>query len=374
MFREKSSRRPPDEKSSRIEFRFFFFVSLLFLSLTLTDTANGQALEEDPESINELELSETPPQPEPPYPGAENGDFAADPSMKTSAQKEISAPQAQLPRPKKIDEDGVYFYDTAPETPTQTARPGIPKADRFADDGSFQYKDTKETPVFSGRPGLERPIQMLASGEFRYHVEATKASKSASFRFGVTTPPTLKNKDNGLSFADIYGSSPLPVLFIDYEFYRLFNSAGRLGIKFGSGLVAANGPGHFRSLSRATELPDERYTFVLLPNTLTASYKFQFSDKQVLVPFIEGGAGYYTFAEIRDDGAKTRMGGALVALGGGGVNFLLDWIDPQAIRQLDAEYGISHLWITGEVRATVGLNSDLNFSNNSVNAGFLMEF
>ena len=77
-------------------------------------------------------------------------------------------------------------------------------------------------------------------------------------------------------------------------------------------------------------------------------------------------------------GGNVRVGTgdqvAPVGVGGGGCYFLMDWLDPSAIRQLDAEYGINHLWLTAEARASVGLKSDLDFTNNQFGLGFMMEF
>jgi hypothetical protein len=362
----------PSKLSSPVFATLFTFAvaASLLVQPTLARAEGGQDLEDTVAPLEDAE--EQPPKPEPPYPGSEKNRYAADPSM----AKPAAPAERLIPRPTKIDEDGNYYYDTTPskKPQAQAHRPGMPAPKHTEEDGTFIYDTKTPKHVFSGRPGEEKPVEMLASGEYRYKVPATKATRSASFRFGVVTAPAIRNHDNGLTFKDIYGSAPFPVLLVDYEFYRMFQNAGRLGLKFGSGLMAANGPGHFRKIDRIAEKPDESFLFVNFPNTLTANYRFQFAEKQVVVPFIEGGAGYYTFAEVRDDGARPKLGGALVGLGGGGLYFLMDWLDPQAIRQLDSEYGISHLWLTTEVRATIGLNTDLDFTNQSVNAGFMMEF
>lgn len=312
---------------------------------------------------------EAAPKPEPPYPGSEENEFASDPSM--AKQDDEPAP---IQRPVKIDEEGNYYYGTDVAAPTPSGRAGIAKPKGTDKDGGFIYDTKPEKPRFSGRPGVERPVEMLASGEYRYRMQPSLARKSASFRLGVMTPPEITNPDNDVKYEDIYGKEPAPILLGDYEFLRLFSKAGRLGIKFGSGLIFANGRGRFKDPARAAELPDESYMFVVFPNTLTANYRFQFAQKQILVPFIEGGGGYYTFAEIRDDGKRPKFGGSLVGVAAGGFNFLLNWLDPAAVRSLDAEYGINHVWLTAEARATVGVNKTVDFTNTSFNAGFLMEF
>jgi hypothetical protein len=92
------------------------------------------------------------------------------------------------------------------------------------------------------------------------------------------------------------------------------------------------------------------------------------------VPFVEGGAGYFTFAEIRDDQKGPRFGGAAVTVAAGGINLLLDHFDRAAIRQLDASYGINHVWLTAEARAIVGLNGNFDFTSLMFSSGVVLEF
>lgn len=329
---------------------------------------------------------EAPPPPEPPYPGSENGPFSADADEPTTSSgvkaataltRERTEPEPldarEVPRPKKVDDDGNFYYDTTPTAPVVRRREGIEIPKSATEDGLFIYDTKEEIPKFSGQPGIEAPTEMRANGEYHYKLEQTVSKASASFRMGAMTPPAITNPDNKLNFAKVYGDSPLPVLLLDYEF-RLTSKIGRLGLKAGSGLAVTQGQGHFRNPSRAAEVPDERYTFVLFPNTLTAVYKFQYAERQLIVPYIEGGAGYFTFAEIRDDGARPKIGGALTGVAAGGLSILLDRLDPHAIRALDAEYGINHIWLTIEARQIVGLNSVLDFTSTAGNAGFIMEF
>jgi hypothetical protein len=221
---------------------------------------------------------------------------------------------------------------------------------------------------------MERPVEIHASGEFQYKLPLSVSKHAASFGFGILTPPKLSNANNNLTFGQIYGASPLPIILLNYEIMRLNTAIGRVGLVVGSGLAVASAQGHFKDPSRATEIPDERYTFAIFPNSLTAHYRFQFSDKQIIVPFVNGGAGYYTVAEIRDDGARPRLGGGVVAVGGGGLHFLMDWADIRSLRKLESEYGINHVWFTLEGRGAVTLGSALDFTSASGNAGFMMEF
>jgi hypothetical protein len=187
----------------------------------------------------------------------------------------------------------------------------------------------------------------------------------------------LQNADHPLTtFQTVYTHDQLPVLFLDYE-YPLTSKIGRLGLKFGSGIFVASGQGQFAEKNasrRPDDIPVERYTFLMFPNTLTAQYRFQYKDTQPIVPYIEGGGGYFTFAEFRDDNAGPKLGGALTTVAAGGINFLMDWLDPDAIRNLDLDYGINHVFLTIEAREIIGLNKNYDFTSSAFNAGFLMQF
>lgn len=324
--------------------------------------------------LAQLDLEdEAPPKPEPPYP-------TTDQPLRAEISTDDQPPAADdsktnIERPYKVDEDGNYFYDTKSEKTTPKGQPGIEQPENTHADGAFLYDKHLPPPAFSNRPGVETPESTFPSGEFRYKIQPAKSTHAASFRFGVMSPPKLTNQDNGLTFKDMYGGNPLPVLVGDYEWKRLTTSVGRITIKFNSGLAVASGQGHWKTpRTDPTDVPDERYNFILMPNAVTAHFRFQFWDKQILVPFIEGGPGYYTVAEIRDDGARPNVGGGLVAVGAGGLYILMDWADPRAIRELSSEYGINHVWLTLEAKGALGFVSALDFTSFEGGAGFMMEF
>ncbi len=325
------------------------------------------------ESIQEPLVEERPPPPEPPYPGSEEGSFAADPSI-LNAPQTAEAPEPPLPRPIKVDENENYYYGTEVAPPKFSATPGVDAPVDTKSSGEYRYDSNPQPPSYKGAPGVERPVEMHSSGAFQYKLPVSVSKHAASFSFGLLTPPKLSNASNSLTFGQIYGQSSLPILLLSYELMRLNTAVGRIGVVIGSGLAVASAQGHFKDPTRAAEVPDERYTFALFPNTVTAHYRFQFSDKQIFVPFINGGAGYYTVAEIRDDGARPRLGGGAVAVGGGGVHLLMDWADIRSLRRLESEYGINHVWFTLEGRGAVTLGSALDFTSASGNAGFMMEF
>lgn len=222
---------------------------------------------------------------------------------------------------------------------------------------------------------LTRPLRTHPSGEYFYGFKSSPREAAASVRLGFFGPPDITNKKNNIKFEQIYGNQNIPAIFGDYQ-WSLTKAFGDIGIKAGTGFFVSQGDGEFIQANpeRTNRTPDEAFTFLMLPNTLTAIYRFQYHEKQPIVPYVEGGAGYFTFAEIRDDGASPKIGGAGVGIAAAGVNILLDWLDPHSVRQLDNEWGINHVWLIGEYRLISGLNKEYDFSSSVINAGVMMEF
>lgn len=313
------------------------------------------------------------PAPEYPYPGAKEEGIVA-------APVEPAAPPVNLAleRPVKIDEDtGDYQYSREVVKPTPLSRGGDRTPESTTESGQYEFSTDVKSPTFSQRAGVEAPQQISTTGEFRYSTEHSDVSATAAFRVGFFGPPALKNDKTGTTFQDIYTRDQLPVLFADYE-WPLSKKLGHIGIKFGSGLFLAQGKGVFvkpdYANRRPDDIPTEQYTFFMFPNQLTAQYRFQYSENQAIVPYVEGGAGYFTFVEFRDDSSSPKIGGSLQTVFAGGVNFLMDWLDPDAVMRLDQDYGINHVYLTTEFRQILSVNKAYDFTSSVINAGFLLQF
>ncbi|MGE3972921.1 MAG: CFI-box-CTERM domain-containing protein [Bdellovibrionales bacterium] len=210
--------------------------------------------------------------------------------------------------------------------------------------------------------------------EIQYPPKFSPQKYAASLRVGSFRPASLQNNSvNGdpVRFDDVYSSSAGTIVYTDFE-WQMFQSFGKLGLKGGTGVFTAQGKGRFKNNPRLQA--KEEYTFIMFPNTVGAIYRLDFWNKQFLVPFAEAGAGYYTFIELRDDYKRTKYGGSPVAYFALGGSFLLDSFAPRAIAEVDSDYGINHMWLTAEYRSVHGLDSDIDFSNDSFSAGFMVEF
>lgn len=276
-----------------------------------------------------------------------------------------------LKRPKAIGEEGEYYHDT--DDVDNAALGTFAQPERVTREG--QHLHGAPPPIeFSGQGGREKPMSISTQGEFYYPVEKSEFVGAAGVRFGVLSPPDLRNPDNGLTFKQIYkNSSVLPAIGFDYE-YPFTRAIGRMGLRAEVGIITAQAKGRFKNPARIDEETDERFTFLMLPLQATLLYRFQFWDTQLFVPFVEGGGMYAPIIELRDDTKAPRYGGAPAAVAAGGLNILLDGLDPTSILHLDADYGINHVWLTLQYRQIVGVKKDLDISSNLISAGLSFDF
>jgi hypothetical protein len=359
-------------KSVSILLQISALTTLLALSMQQMPVAFAQQDELDTELMDAELKDEAPPPAEYPYPGAKDEEFKKPPPTAATAE-EIR--RADVERPVKIDpDDGTYIYSTKTEAP-KTVRPGAEAPRRATKSGEFIYKNNvDENRNYKVKNSNEQPVSITADGQFRYKTETTPENRSASIHLGYFVPSLLKNPVTESKFKDLYKGNDMPTLLGDYE-WRLSSGFGRLGIKGATGIFSASGTGEFKTKGnrRANDVPSEKFTFLLFPNQLTAIYKFQYADEQLLVPYVEGGAGYFTFVEARDDG-DFKFGGAGVTVAAVGANILLDRLDRNSVRQLDLEYGINHVWLNLEYRMILGLNENFDFTSDMASVGLLMDF
>lgn len=350
----------------------------LMLGAAIPRSAIAQFESLDETSSNPIEALEDdiPPTPEYPYPGSTDPSL----SISTDLSAEPVKSKTRVKKGAKSSANGSKFSDTP--TPTKSNGWGE-RPKRINDEGDYIYDRLGEAPPkqygkpkeikFSGTPGREAPSTITQDGEFTYPVSVSEFTGAGGVRFGIMAPPNIKNASNGLSFKDIYGAAEIPALLFEYE-YPLTRAIGRIGIKGESGFIATSAKGRFKNPARAGEIPEERFSFLMVPLQATVIYRFQFADNQWVVPFVEGGGGYYGIVELRDDSKSPKFGGAPVTVAAGGVNILLDWLDRQAVRQLDADYGINHVWLSLQYRQIIGLKEDLEVSSNLITAGFTFDF
>lgn len=233
---------------------------------------------------------------------------------------------------------------------------------------------TVATPHPNAKKGL---IRITQDRTYVYRVPRSKQDRAFAFKFGIFDPDQLENPDTGITFVDSYDSTSGPMLSFEYEWQWWRGSLGKLGVKLGSGLFVTEGNGRFKNNfaeNGTKSTPEEKFTFVAFPNLAGVIYRAQFSDTQTLVPYGDGGLTAITFAEFRDDKDVPRLGLGYGAFFSGGLAINLNGLDNLSILELDREYGINSIFLTGEFRQIVNLGSNFNFESSVISGGITMEF
>lgn len=233
---------------------------------------------------------------------------------------------------------------------------------------------TIATPHPNAKKGL---IRITQDRTYVYQVPRSKQDRAFSFKFGIFDPDQLENKDTGITFEQSYDSTSGPMISLEYEWQWWQGAFGKLGGKVGSGLFVTQGNGQFKNNfpeNRDKTTPEERFTFMAFPNLVGVVYRAQFFDTQPLIPYGDAGLMAITFAELRDDQDAPKVGLGTAGFFTGGLALNLGLVDNLSILELDREYGINSIFLTGEFRQVVNLASDFNFESSVISGGLLMEF
>lgn len=288
---------------------------------------------------------------------------AAQPPAQTVAPAPAATP-AEEPMPQSqtvSDEAAVMEADSEPV-------PAIKKEEKF-NPRTFSMDPKKVKHPLAGK-GLMR---IDRDKNYFYKVKESPDNQSVSVRFGIQPALNLSNPDTGTSFEQLYGGSSKPVIMADYE-WLLFRGLGRTSLILGSGLLVASGHGKFANPSYDDKTPKENLTLFAMPNNIGITWKAQFSDHPLFVPYASGGGIAWTMIEFRDDNKAPRIGLAPAAYGAGGVALNLRFLDAKSLLDMDREYGINAVYLAVEYRVIAGLSKNFDFSSNFVNAGFMMQF
>ena len=213
-------------------------------------------------------------------------------------------------------------------------------------------------------------IRITKEGVYEYKVSSSPQNYAASVRLGQLSPNNLANQDTGRHFSDLYGDSA-PMLLFDYEWQPPYT--GPLRVKAGAGLFLAQGNGVFANPD-TTLTPKEAFTLVTFPFSLSVIYRAKYWQNQFFVPYVDTGMDMFTFVELRDDGQKTKLGGSLAGHVAIGASLSLGFLGRNSFIELDHEYGVNSIWLTGEVRSVFHMSGRFDFSGNLLNMGFLAEF
>lgn len=313
---------------------------------------------EDPEKDDEASS----PPPEPSLPELE---YAQPPAEDDLQYGEEYITQEEELR-KKEEEEKKKSLLVKPKPPVNEPMPLI-RREREMIELSEQGPETKIRHPYAGK-GL---IKITRDKTYIYKVPKSDQTKAGSIRFGLFTPKELKNPDTGLFFTDFYDSDN-PAMLFDYE-WQISQKFGKLGFKIGTGLAMAQGSGQFETDANDSLDPKEKFTFIVLPGTVGLIYRMQYWDRQLFIPYVDGGGAVFAFSELRDDGQRPKFGGAIGVYAAAGLGIDLNRFDTISMLELDREYSINGVYFTAEYRYIVGLGR-FDFTSDIINAGLTVEF
>lgn len=223
-------------------------------------------------------------------------------------------------------------------------------------------------------PGAKDGLYLIdEDGNYHYKVP-TKSQKDYTtyFRFVSQSAPEVTTVVGGqeLNYSDFYGSANLIGLDFIYEWQPL-KKWGKAGFQLGGGLSLANGRGYFNSGD--SREPLETYTLFSIPLFGGVIYRFEFVNRQWVVPYVSGGLVYNGFVEYRDDGENTIVG-TPAGYGAGGLLVNLTAFNKRLAFIMDREYGYSSLWLTFEYRLNQGFNEELDISSDQFSLGIGLDY
>jgi len=275
--------------------------------------------------------------------------------------------------------DDLTPAEKEPPAITEKSEPAEPYRHTGADGEKVfdwsKYPNAREVPHPFAEKGLMR---ITKDRTYIYKVDETDQKRAFSFRVGTFNPTNLENPDQagqvGATFDENYDQASNPAVMFDYEWQLWRMPIGKIGLRAGTGVFIAQGNGHFKSAVNQGKTPREIFTFWAMPTVLGAVYRLQFWDRQLFVPYAEGGGMAIPFGEFRDDDRPPKWGGAFAGYYAAGLAMSLTYFDTTASIQLDREYGINRVYLTVEYRGIVAITQNYDFSSDLINGGLLMEF
>jgi hypothetical protein len=221
-------------------------------------------------------------------------------------------------------------------------------------------------------PQAAKGLESISADKiYQYKVPRRSKSQASTVTLNAMSPWSFSSTTASgakIKYASIYPASSYISASGTYE-YMLTQSFGGIALVAETGVGVAQGNAVFADGTKAKET----FSLYMIPITGLLKYRFEYSRKQWLLPYIEGGATYVGMAEIRNDGQKT-LAGSQALLGGGGLMFNLSGSSTHSSFILDQEYGIADMWLTLGARQWVGLKSSLDLTNSVIMAGVTVDY
>lgn len=226
-------------------------------------------------------------------------------------------------------------------------------------------------------------VKIDKDGVYIYKPEPQNAKHSSHIRLGMVSNPDVESEicdENDqncqtISFDDIYSGASGTGFEYVYEYFFFTegdSNFGKLGAQIGISISYAQGQG--RLVSNLSTESVETFTFLTVPLFAGGVYRFEYRDRQVLVPYVGGGGVYTVLAEKREDRSDVKGIGApgFYGIGGGLVN--ISALDRDLGADFEAEYDIKNLWISAEFKFISVSSEAFSLENGYVQAGMGFDF
>lgn len=205
-------------------------------------------------------------------------------------------------------------------------------------------------------------------------------------RFGPYRPD-VDSEFNGSRhpYQDFFGSGRklLTQIELDYEFWH---RVGSLGAGVGVGYFQTSGTS---PVANGTGAPSgDQSSFRVIPVSVSAVYRFDYFLQRrnfPLVPYAKLGLDYAYWqvtdgnGNIADDGRGGHgRGGTLGWHGGAGLALVLDFLDPEAAHDFDADLGVNHTSLVFEFNhadiSGLGMSDRLHVGDTTWSLGLMLQF
>lgn len=229
-------------------------------------------------------------------------------------------------------------------------------------------------------PEAKNGLQYIdKNGVYFYQMKKnSKSDQTSTIKFSQSQPPKIQGS-NSLSFTDYYSSSQLTILDFSYE-SKLTTSIGPIGLQYGLGFLSSTGAGRFKDSGVQTSTcssnceAKETYTFYGLPISVGGTYRLELASRQWIAPFISGGIVGYFLAELRSDNKKNNfliVPGAYASVGG---LINLTAMSRELSYSMDNEYGVSNMWLVGELKQLQTFRENVDMSSTLMSLGVSVDY
>jgi hypothetical protein len=245
--------------------------------------------------------------------------------------------------------------------------------------------------TLAGAPARAHATDILA--EEGDSIEAHRFRSPQHFAFEVKFGPYRPDVDSEFAgaatprtpYKDYFGSGRhlLSQMELDWQLFRRF---GTIAVGAGVGYFSVTGK---ERLAGGTQgLSGDNSTLKVVPFSLSGVYRFDYflyTRDFPLVPYGKLGLDYAYWSntdgngEIATDGhGGTGRGGTRGWHAAAGLELILDFFDPEAARDFDADLGVNHTALTFELShadlSGLGRAGQLHLGDTTWSLGLLMEF